>query len=462
MVAGEESPEWNELMKRDNVFSASEDRQEIAQVLDGLIARNISIVDENEHEIPDIYVYHRKSENGHLYFLANTSRTRGYDATVRLSAAGKVSRWDASDASVHQVPASASGGKTALRLHLPPAGSTILTIEQVAHGKPSLKLEEVQRLAIQRGPWSFRRTHLNSMTLDRCRLSINDEPFGEWQPVWKARREILRFFDLEKYQGIQPWALAEKDIVLNEGNAVQLQFEFEVEKKPERIHLVMEEGFKFDLRVNGQNVNTVTDQWHWDRQFSRINIHDQVVEGGNVIQLRCNYQWDTEIEEVYLVGDFAVGTRGTKFRITREPAKLEPGDWGTQGYPFYSGSMIYQGEVELKTQPDRVYLLDVSKAKGSLCRVSVNEKDAGIVAWHPWRIDVTRLIENGRNTVAVEVVSTLRNTMGPLHHKAKDDLSWVGPEQFVDEANWTDVYNFAPYGIFGDLELVVCRRTEQT
>ncbi|NQT84863.1 hypothetical protein HQ563_17735, partial [bacterium] len=180
------------------------------------------------------------------------------------------------------------------------------------------------------------------------------------------------------------------------------------------------------------------------------------------VNLRCNYQWDTEIEEIYLVGSFAVQRQEKqRFQLLPEPKTLRTGDWGSQGYPFYSGNMLYEAEVELRMQQGRTYLLDVSKVKSSLCRVIVNGEEAGIVAWCPWRIDITRLLKDGRNSVAVEVVSTLRNTMGPLHHKAKDDLAWVGPEQFVDEANWTDEYNFVPYGIFGDVELVVCRNAEE-
>ncbi len=463
MVAGKESSEWKKLLEQENVFSLKEAGQECAQLLDKLIVPDVSIVDENEEEISDIYSHHRLTENGHLYFLANTSRSKGYTVEVRLAANGKVSQWDASDGSVGQVRASVSPGKTAptARLHLPPAGSTILTIEETARATLSPKLKEMERLAIK-GPWAFRRTHPNSITLDRCRLSINNAPFGEWQPVWKARREIQKFFDLEKYNGVQPWALKEKNIVLDGENVVELQFEFEVQKKPERIYVVVEESFKFALSVNGQDVDTATEEWHWDRQFSKIDIREQVREGANNISLRCNYQWDTEIEEIYLVGDFAVRQdENQRFQMIGEPSTLNAGDWGTQGYPFYSGNMIYEAEVEMEKQDDRAYFLDVSKAKSCLCRVAVNGEDAGIAAWHPWRIDVTRLLKGGHNSIAVEVVSTLRNTMGPLHHKAKDDLTWVGPEQFVDEANWTDQYNFVPYGILGDIELLVSRHAAQ-
>jgi hypothetical protein len=55
----------------------------------------------------------------------------------------------------------------------------------------------------------------------------------------------------------------------------------------------------------------------------------------------------------------------------------------------------------------------------------------------------------------VEVVSSLRNTFGPLHHDLGDRLPWTGPWEFVDESHWTDQYQFAPYGLLGGAEVVV-------
>jgi hypothetical protein len=460
MVDGERSSEWKGLLEKDNAFLLEEDRDKIASLLDELIPRDISIIDETGQEIRDILAYHRISDGGHLYFLANTSRTKHHAATVRFAAHGKVNEWNPSDGIVRECESTLSGRTVAVMLDFPPAGSRILTVEPVCRGQKPPKLEKLERFPIK-GPWCFRRTHPNSVTLDFCRLSINNAPFGELQPVWKARREIQKFFGLDKYQGIQPWVLDDRKIKLDKENSVKLQFEFEVESRPLTIHIVLEEGFKFDVKVNGIQVETSTAEWHWDRRFSRVNIFDRVLEGTNTVELECAYQWDTEIEEIYLVGEFGVLARGDqRFTIVKEPAMLERGDWTTQGYPFYSGNMIYRAQLEVAKRKDRTYFLDLSNVKCSLCGGGVNGHEVGLVGWHPWRLDVTRFLRTGDNCVEVEVVSTLRNTMGPLHHKAKDALPWVGPEQFVDQANWTDEYHFAPYGIFGDLELVVCREAE--
>ena len=63
-------------------------------------------------------------------------------------------------------------------------------------------------------------------------------------------------------------------------------------------------------------------------------------------------------------------------------------------------------------------------------------------------------MEQGKNTIEIELVGTLRNTLGPFHHTEGDSLDWTGPEQFCDEDNWTDGYSFAPYGFIEPPKLV--------
>ncbi len=488
MVDGQESSEWASLLRRSNVFWVSEDKKEIALLLEKLIPREVSITSEDGREITDIYCNHRVADKDDLYFIANTSRTESHSAIVKCAARGPVMQWNPADGSAYKLDADISGGMTVVNLDLPPAGSAILTIGKAGGqdndqelpgpdragtrcngsspaavagvGHPSQPGVEREHRSLA-GPWSFRRTHPNSITLDYCRLSINGSPYGEVQAVWKTRNQVRKHFGLHQYDGIQPWVMDEKQIELAEANEVKLLFEFEVREVPQCISLVLEEGFKFDLNVNGKNVNTATDEWHWDRQFSRIDISGTVVNGTNRMTLQCRYQWDTEIEDIYLVGDFGVESDDNRhFCLGAEPAKLRPGDWGQQGYPFYSGNMIYQSHVDIAKRDGETYFLDVAGVKGSLCCVAVNGKQAGVAAWQPWRIDITPWIKNGSNSIDVEVVSTLRNTMGPLHHTQGDRLPWVGPEQFVDEKNWTDDYQFVSYGILENLVLAVYPKAE--
>ena len=74
------------------------------------------------------------------------------------------------------------------------------------------------------------------------------------------------------------------------------------------------------------------------------------------------------------------------------------------------------------------------------------------MGWRPYQVEVTRVLKPGRNRVAVEVTNSLRNLLGPHHHRG--DLSFVSAASFCDEENWTDRYNYVPCGLKGRALLV--------
>ena len=131
--------------------------------------------------------------------------------------------------------------------------------------------------------------------------------------------------------------------------------------------------------------------------------------------------------------------------LTDEPDVLKDDDWGRQGYPFYVGTMRFKNVFNLKSKPrpkERV-LIRLPKAEGTLFLVTVNGKESVPICWRPLEADVIDYVNEGRNDLTIDVVSSLRNTFGPLHHKA-GDLHSVWPDSFTDEANWIDAYQFVP------------------
>jgi hypothetical protein len=79
-------------------------------------------------------------------------------------------------------------------------------------------------------------------------------------------------------------------------------------------------------------------------------------------------------------------------------------------------------------------------------RILINGKEAGVVAWNPRRIDITGFLRSGRNSVVVELTSSLRNLLGPHHFKGPEPTV-VCPESFSDEKKWSDTYRFVPFGL---------------
>ncbi len=119
-----------------------------------------------------------------------------------------------------------------------------------------------------------------------------------------------------------------------------------------------------------------------------------------------------EIEDCFLLGDFGV-TRDR--RIVAEPARLHFGDWTTQGYPHFAGSMIYHGNLEFDPAegPVRVWLGEYEAVHVA---VHVNGEVVGHIPWADANgLDITSSLRLGHNDIGIEVVSSPRNMLGPLH-----------------------------------------------
>jgi hypothetical protein len=79
--------------------------------------------------------------------------------------------------------------------------------------------------------------------------------------------------------------------------------------------------------------------------------------------------------------------------------------------------------------------------------VAVNGRPCPPLVASPWESDVTDTLKPGKNTVRISLTNSLRNLMGPHHHKGGEHTA-VGPATFranrdwpnreAGEANWYD------------------------
>ncbi|MEM3041762.1 MAG: glycosyl hydrolase, partial [Nitrososphaerota archaeon] len=455
---------WREILSHSNTISVSISRGSIAEALESMLPRSISVTDDEGNEIEDILIHHRVDGVYHIYFLANKSRVRKYDAVIKFAQMGEVTEWNMTDGSVSPISTIIQGDKIILKATFYPAGSRAFVVHTSKHPtpegrRPQTELEE-KIMELPDG-WRFSRLHPNSMVLDTCQYSFGDGKWSEKTPIWKARRECWKASGLEKYAGIQPWVLITKHIKPSKSFEVKIRTTFKSEVVGKRVFLVIERAPMWRLSVNGKTVSTNVKEWQWDKQFGKIDISDYVKIGENSVEISCRYASDIPIEDMYLVGDFGVKKLSdTEYAITEEPEVLRNGDWVEQGYPFYTGTMRYKARFHMEKRPEagERILIRFPDAKGTLFLISLNNREPALVAWQPLETDITDRVQMGENELTIDVVSSLRNTFGPLHSKFGDPY-WVGPKTFVDEANWTDSYQLVPYGLIKGAQIVIRRET---
>jgi len=445
----------------------------LKRALDAAVAPEIEITAANG-DAANVWVHARQLDEGRLYFLVNTSRERGVDAEVALRGTGRVESWDLRTGDVAAPPQRRDGDQVVSPLPLPPLGSCLLLLRE---GEPGAGVEPSPRKVLRTvelsPPLAFTRHAPNAVTLDTCRWRKGDGPWNDPIPVIGLQGRL----DEEQYKG-----------------PLSLEFGFNVEAKPEKLCVAVENAAGYRIAVNGQSVAYAGLPYYVDRSFHPTDITREVREGDNVIELSIDFRplprasfalaslyevkRGVELESIYLTGDFAVKGRvssGTSrprcvryapaFTLAAEK-ETTTGDLSGDGYPFYAGrfSLLAAVTLERPAKGERV-LLELPSLDAALARVRVNGRDAGAILWPPYDLDITDCVTGGRNRIEIELVSTLRNLLGPHHRSTGEpDNCWrTAFDYAVDregvqhaeerEATWTDDYFFVHFGVRGLIRL---------
>jgi len=454
---------WKELIHQEKVEVVENDKKELSAILDRISPRDISIRDEQGEEIADIYYQHRRIDEKQLYFLTNKSR-RSYRAEIELNATGKLQEWSPINGKVSEVYYRKQNKKVSFNASFAPVQSHLYMLDSKDLGsrtQESVAKQNILKSIQLADTWDIQRTDYNCLLLDYCRYRIEDGYWSRKVSVWRAQDEIQKHYGLPETKTnsqMQPWKAYKSMKPLGPGARISLEFEFESKITPtenERIILAMETPEEFNIKVNSKSVYDKLHSWWIDKAIKKIDITPLLQKGKNIVVISCTYRQDIELENLYVLGDFKVIKSGSdqNFILAKEEKSLYSGDWVSQGYPFYCGGTVYLQDVKLQQIGYTKAFLRLRNPAGSVFRVSVNEKEVGILVCPPWEIDISSFIKLGDNKIAIEVVSTLRNAFGP-HHHTKGELLRVEPRSFSDERSWTDEYNFVSYGLLEGAEIV--------
>lgn len=159
----------------------------------------------------------------------------------------------------------------------------------------------------------------------------------------------------------------------------------------------------------------------------------------------------TEVEAVYIVGDFVVvDDDKVRFAIDRRISMPNSGNLTVSGCPFYAGKAEFKSWVDLKAdvieEGKRIYL-KINDVEAACVELYVNGRYCGVKYWRPYVFDITEFIEPGQNDIKVVAATTLFNLMGPNRIAGIENVLGVGPRTFVDFANFTERYTLLPFGV---------------
>lgn len=455
------SKEWKDLAYSPKVTLLPAGARPIQDLLGKFPISKYSVRDPEGNPVPFLYVQHRKDGEQEFFYIVNSDQGRSHDYVFTLIDSNEIPMaiWDATDGSCRKLETTAVGNRRQYAFNLPPAGSLLIAagtgVDQGAlDSKKDVNLQSGKMISLP-NVWEFKRSEENVLVLDRISVSLDDgKTWWDEDMDFRVRRKLSEHYGITESLTWQPWVAIRKGIFKDKGGPVILRYQFENSlENPKNISLVIEDIDKGHVLVNGNCVDTTSAGWHWDRKFGKIDITQWIQQGQNYIDFKIDYNFLSEIEPAYLIGDFGVILKNPiEGIITQEPKKLEDGTWVNQGYPFYSGSMTYKTVVNLQLPSSHTFLRLIH-ASGILYKIRINGEDAGRILWRPHLLEITPYVKSGKNEIEITVVSSRQNTFGPLHEKEMIELA-AAPDHFENEGVIRPEFNLFDYGLLGGAELV--------
>lgn len=97
------------------------------------------------------------------------------------------------------------------------------------------------------------------------------------------------------------------------------------------------------------------------------------------------------------------------------------GSWTYSGLPYYSGSAVYEREVDIPASyVGKRLVLDCGDV-GVVAQVSINGQSAGVRVWLPFQFDIGKLVRTGKNSIRIVVTNAMDSERAVENHADKLD-----------------------------------------
>jgi len=412
--------------------------------------------------IPMLFHHRRSLEDCEILFLANTDSSQYRSGQVEAPGRS-CERWDPFTGTAAPYPCTALGERLAIDFSIPPGGSLLLCLRSSGEPVPPTAAEKWVDVP-PRGPAVVSRVAPNVLTLDYCDITLGGKTEIDLY-FYQAQQKAYQHHGLDR----NPWdnAVQFKRTILDKDNfapasGFEAAFHFSLaeEVNQKSMRAVVERPELFRIAVNGKPVQPLEGEWWLDKAFGVYDIGRLVTNGNNTLTVTSSpFTIHTELEPIYLLGDFILESSVRGFRILPSEM-LSAGAWNAQGMPFYADGVSYTQSFDVTAGQlkSRRFAVQLGKWNGVVAHVTVNGKDAGVIASPPYELEVTGAMKAGSNKITVTVCGSLKNTLGPHHNNPPLGRAW--PAQFQAGAKEGrpsgSSYSTVGYGMF---ENFVLRRT---
>lgn len=387
----------------------------------------------------------RQDGDDRQIFLCNTDIVNAIKGTeIRLRGAWGVTQLDTLSGKISTVNSQCADGWTSLRWDFAGCGSLLLSLKPERSDTSDVAVPTLRKKTahLLHDPVPVSLSEANVLMLDQAEWKIDG---GEWQP----REEILRIDNLvRRYLGLrdrtgevaQPWTDHEAAPVLAE---VQLKFTIHSDISIVKPCLAVERSLTPKIFLDAVPIASATGDAYWvDKSIASVALPD-MGPGEHELIVSISFHRRSELEWLYLLGDFGVELAGRHARLVAPPRSLAFGDWTSQGLPFYAGNVTYHTEFESEESAISVV---ADKFSGALTTVDLDGARAGHMAFPPFELDLG-ILSKGHHRLDITVFGNRANAFGPLHC-SNTSLEWLGPNSYRTEGReWAYEYMIRPMGL---------------
>lgn len=431
------------------------------------ISRPIRICDNYGMDLNGFLSMVRGIDDGEVITVVNTEDT-AKEVNLRFSSMGRLKYYNLIDGSVADVISgieySVDSEEMIIRTHFDREETKVYLFDTTKPPVPenrviSYKHPHAGDTLVQGFPvaTTYSLSLENVLVLDRCCFKIRG---GEWSAeslLWQGQRILREHFGMRPvfYNGAPQrytWVSANQS---GKTETVKLRFTFKIDIVPESpVYIAVEKSGSYTVVCNGLAC-VRTDRNFLDRAIQIFRINSELFAGDNTLEIELDYHEGVELENIYLIGIFGVTPQRY---ITRLPDKLQLGDWTLQGLFHYPGSVKYQYKlppIDSKWSNSDMNM-KLGKFYGTLAILRINNQAPISLLRGDVAVPVTGLLYfDQENHVEIEIVGSLRNTLGPFHRSiaASSRISW---EDFrTENSAFMDEYSTVPYGLVGEIAIVV-------
>lgn len=390
----------------------------------------------------------RKTENGRIIFVTNYTKNKFEKVEITVKGCKNLIKTDILSLAPVKLCGERVGDDFKAIVNLDDSESFMLIESDEIIAAPISEYEGFADTFKLGGEFKLAKKPVNSINLDKVSYSYDGVNFADEIPVMQLKDELLR----ARYEG-----------------TLCLKHSFKVDEIPESVNYVCEPMAYKSVKVNGTNIELGQSKY-LDSRFLSADITSLLKVGVNEIVYEIHYfqsehvyyvlfsdvsesfrnclNIDTEIEEVYLFGDFAVKTDKTLFEaketafctaytytgdfaLAKQKDTVDPANVITDGYPFFGGTLEIATEYEYKKGAPTELVLD---GRYAVAEVEVNGKPAKKMLFTK-HCDLSGLLKEGKNDIVVKITNAQRNLLGPLHNREFECVS-VGPKTFTGEKMW--------------------------